>query len=80
MDSWAFEYKGKDFYMYNSLNSGQYEAAFMAAMEPYSVLLPMFFELLNFYNIRKDPSAISIDSKAHFFVVSVDGLPQQEDK
>ena len=67
-------------YMYNLLNSGRYEAASMAAMEPYSVLLPMFFELLNFYNIRKDPSAISIDSKAHFFVVSVDGLPQQEDK
>ncbi|XP_062100633.1 uncharacterized protein LOC133806559 [Humulus lupulus] len=55
------------------------KVASMAAMEPYSVLLPMFFGLLNFYNIRKDPSAISIDSKAHFFVVSVDGLPQQED-
>ena len=72
-------------YIYNSLRCAKSHKLVMEVLESYSVLLPVFFELLNLWVECKD---IDMNSEVYaskklldpFEVVSVDDLPSQENK
>ena len=76
-------FKDKYIYIYNSLRCAKTNKLVMKVLESYSVLLPVFFELLDVWGEHKD-----IDMKSEFYaskklldpfeVVSVDDLPSQE--
>ena len=78
-------FKERCIYIYNSLRCAKSHKLMMEVLSSYSVLLPVFFELLNVWGEHKD-----IDMKSEFYtskklldtfeVVSVDDLPSQENK
>ena len=76
-------FKERCIYIYNSLRCAKSHKLMMEVLSSYSVLLPVFFELLDVWGEHKD-----IDMKSEFYaskkllntfeVVSVDDIPSQE--
>ena len=68
--------KDKRIYVYNSLRSAKNDRVVIDYLRSYSVLLPLFFDVLDIWKYYSDidPSTVP------FEVVMVDGLPSQNDK
>ncbi|KAF4400706.1 hypothetical protein G4B88_001261 [Cannabis sativa] len=65
-------------FLYNSLRTAKMNAAARNAMKAYSVLLPLFFDLLGFWKNRSHAPDLGSDPKAPLRVVEIGGLPSQQ--
>ncbi|XP_060959599.1 uncharacterized protein LOC133030763 [Cannabis sativa] len=61
-------------FLYNSLRTAKMNAAARNAMKAYSVLLPLFFDLLGFWKNRAQAPASVSDPTAPFRIVELSGL------
>ncbi|KAF4366727.1 hypothetical protein F8388_020089 [Cannabis sativa] len=71
--------KSRIIYLYNSLRTPKYEAASLLALEPYSIMLSLFFSLLGVYNELPYTLPASMNPTAPFPIVNVEVLPEQVD-
>ena len=67
-------------FLYNSLRTAKMNAAARNAMKAYSVLLPLFFDLLGFWKNRAQVPASVSDPTAPFRIVELSGLASQQKK
>ncbi|KAM6554433.1 hypothetical protein CsatB_015195 [Cannabis sativa] len=65
-------------FLYNSLRTAKMNAAARNAMKAYSVLLPLFFDLLGFWKNRAQVPASVSDPTAPFRIVELSGLASQQ--
>ena len=71
--------------MYNSLISSKHDRVVLETLKSYSVLLPLFLVLIDFWNHRFDIDLTtgvysSMDLTTPFDISFVQFLPSQEDK
>ncbi|KAM6548269.1 hypothetical protein CsatB_019945 [Cannabis sativa] len=71
--------KSRIIYLYNSLRTPKYAAASLLALEPYSVMLPLFFSLLGVYDELPYTLPASVNPVAPFPIVNAEVLPEQVD-
>jgi hypothetical protein len=67
-------------FLYNSLRTAKMNAAARNAMKAYSVLLPLFFDLLGFWKNRSQAPASGSDPTAPLRLMEISGLPSQQKK
>ena len=69
-------------YVHNSLRGAKYNKAVLDCVRSYSVLLPLFFDVVNFWDHRCDVNihSPSIEFGEPFEITLVDELPTQENK
>ncbi|KAF4364020.1 hypothetical protein G4B88_014977 [Cannabis sativa] len=65
-------------FLYNSLRTAKMNVAARNAMKAYSVLLPLFFDLLGFWKNRSHAPALGSDPTAPLRIVEISGLPSQQ--
>ncbi|KAM6566678.1 hypothetical protein CsatA_025806 [Cannabis sativa] len=63
-------------YLYDSLRTLKYAAASFLALEPYSVMLPLFFSLLGVYDELPYTLPVSVNPVAFFPIVNAEVLPE----
>ncbi|KAF4387895.1 hypothetical protein F8388_005512 [Cannabis sativa] len=66
-------------YLYNSLRTPKYETASLLALEPYSVMFPLFFSLLGVYDELPYTLPASVNPTAPFPIVNSEVLLEQVD-
>ncbi|KAM6577108.1 hypothetical protein CsatB_028945 [Cannabis sativa] len=71
--------KSRIIYLYNSLRTPKYAASSLLALEPYSVMLPLFFSMLGVYDELPYTLPASVNPVAPFPIVNADVLPEQVD-
>ncbi|KAF4347513.1 hypothetical protein F8388_020368 [Cannabis sativa] len=67
-------------FLYNSLRTAKMNVAARNAMKAYSVLLPLFFDLLGFWKNRSHAPPLGSDPTAPLRIVEISGLPSQQKK
>ena len=81
----CLKFKDKKIYVYNSMRSARSKTLALVCLEAYSVLLPLFLDVVDFWEKYEDQGFKAVsDSKKNmtdpFDVVFVDELPFQENK
>ncbi|KAF4353631.1 hypothetical protein F8388_017954 [Cannabis sativa] len=65
-------------FLYNSLRTAKMNVTARNAMKAYSVLLPLFFDLLGFWKNRSHAPDLGSDPTAPLRIVEISGLPSQQ--